>query len=100
MQHVIYGARCSNKFHIFQLTPATDLSLQERLTTTISDFQETLDLIAKYDWDFDSYLEEDVPAAVSLCQFCLQQNISKFITHFWILCGFISGQQFLQFKAS
>lgn len=38
--------------------------LQERLTTTIEDFQKQLDLIVKYDWDFDHYLEEDVPAAV------------------------------------
>lgn len=58
--------------------PVMDSSLQERLTTTISDFQETLDLIAKYDWDFDSYLEEDVPAAVSPCQFYLQLAITKY----------------------
>lgn len=38
--------------------------LQERLITTIEDFQKQLDLIIKYDWDFDHYLEEDVPAAV------------------------------------
>ncbi|XP_042502780.1 uncharacterized protein LOC122079982 isoform X1 [Macadamia integrifolia] len=38
--------------------------LQERLTTTIEDFQKQLDLIVKYDWDFDNYLEEDVPATM------------------------------------
>lgn len=38
--------------------------LQERLFSTIDDFQKQLDLIVKYDWDFDHYLEEDVPAAV------------------------------------
>lgn len=38
--------------------------LQQRLTTTMGGFQEQLDLILKYDWDFDTYLEEDVPAAV------------------------------------
>lgn len=38
--------------------------LQERLTTTLQDFEKQLDLIVKYDWDFDHYLEEDVPAAV------------------------------------
>ncbi|XP_016509987.1 uncharacterized protein LOC107827380 isoform X2 [Nicotiana tabacum] len=38
--------------------------LQERLTTRIGDFQEQVDLILKYDWDFDHYLEEDVPAAM------------------------------------
>ena len=38
--------------------------LQERFVSTIEDFQKQLDLIVKYDWDFDHYLEEDVPAAV------------------------------------
>ncbi|XP_049408403.1 uncharacterized protein LOC125871777 isoform X1 [Solanum stenotomum] len=38
--------------------------LQQRLTTTVGDFQEQLDLILKYDWDFDTYLEEDIPAAM------------------------------------
>ncbi|KAK6931545.1 hypothetical protein RJ641_003338 [Dillenia turbinata] len=38
--------------------------LQERLTTTLDDFQKQLDLIVKYDWDFDDYLEEDVPSAM------------------------------------
>jgi len=38
--------------------------LQTRFTSTIEDFQKQLDLIVKYDWDFDNYLEEDVPAAV------------------------------------
>ncbi|XP_027363699.1 uncharacterized protein LOC113871108 isoform X2 [Abrus precatorius] len=38
--------------------------LQARFTTTIEDFQKQLDLMVKYDWDFDHYLEEDVPAAI------------------------------------
>ncbi|KAH9746685.1 Hydrolase 4 domain-containing protein [Citrus sinensis] len=38
--------------------------LQERLFSTIDDFQKQLDLIVRYDWDFDHYLEEDVPAAM------------------------------------
>ncbi|XP_020536069.1 uncharacterized protein LOC105636926 isoform X2 [Jatropha curcas] len=38
--------------------------LQERLSAIIEDFQKQLDLIVKYDWDFDNYLEEDVPAAM------------------------------------
>lgn len=38
--------------------------LQERFSSTIEDFQKQLDLIVKYDWDFDHSLEEDVPAAV------------------------------------
>lgn len=38
--------------------------LQERVITIVEDFEKQLDLIVKYDWDFDHYLEEDVPAAV------------------------------------
>ncbi|KAF6137322.1 hypothetical protein GIB67_036359 [Kingdonia uniflora] len=38
--------------------------LQARFSTTINNFQKQLDLIVHYDWDFDHYLEEDVPAAV------------------------------------
>lgn len=38
--------------------------LQERLSTSLEDFQKQLDLIVKNDWDFDHYLEEDVPAVV------------------------------------
>lgn len=38
--------------------------LQERFASTIEDFQKQLDLIVQYDWDFDHYLEEDVPCAV------------------------------------
>ncbi|XP_024378196.1 uncharacterized protein [Physcomitrium patens] len=45
------------------VTPSVT-SLQERLTATITEFQEVLELIAKYDWDFDTYLQEDVPAAM------------------------------------
>ena len=39
-------------------------NLQERFFTTIEDFQKQLELIVKYDWDFDHYLEEDIPAVV------------------------------------
>ncbi|CAI0451323.1 unnamed protein product [Linum tenue] len=44
--------------------------LHDRLTSTVVDFQKQLDLIVKYDWDFDHYLEEDVPTAVR-CHFIL-----------------------------
>ncbi|CAO1945616.1 unnamed protein product [Urochloa humidicola] len=37
---------------------------QERLSATIEDLQKQLELIISYDWDFDHYLEEDVPAAM------------------------------------
>ncbi|XP_026661317.1 uncharacterized protein LOC103709315 isoform X2 [Phoenix dactylifera] len=46
--------------------------LQERLSATIEDFQKQLDLIVTYDWDFDHYLEEDVPAAMEYIK--LQSN--------------------------
>ncbi|CAL5372234.1 unnamed protein product [Camellia sinensis] len=39
-------------------------NLQERFFTTIEDFQKQLDLMVQYDWDFDHYLEEDIPAAL------------------------------------
>ncbi|KAE8701475.1 Detected protein of unknown function [Hibiscus syriacus] len=45
------------------------IDIQERLSSTIEDFQKQLDLIVKYDWDFDHYLEEDVPVAVELTIF-------------------------------
>ncbi|XP_024024861.1 uncharacterized protein LOC21400329 [Morus notabilis] len=38
--------------------------LQERFSSTLEDFQKQLDLIVKYDWDFDNYLEQDVPAVI------------------------------------
>ncbi|KAL6615837.1 hypothetical protein ACP70R_038107 [Stipagrostis hirtigluma subsp. patula] len=37
---------------------------QERLSATIEDLQKQLELIISYDWDFEHYLEEDVPAAM------------------------------------
>ncbi|KAK7343427.1 hypothetical protein VNO77_12164 [Canavalia gladiata] len=48
--------------------------LQARLTSTIEDFQKQLDLMVKYDWDFDHYLEEDVPAAI---EYIMKQSKSK-----------------------
>jgi len=41
-----------------------DCLLQGRLNSTVGSVQEVLELVSKYDWDFDNYLEEDVPAAV------------------------------------
>ncbi|KAK1390020.1 AB hydrolase-1 domain-containing protein [Heracleum sosnowskyi] len=38
--------------------------LQERFISTVEELQRQLELIVKYDWDFDHYLEEDVPAAM------------------------------------
>ncbi|XVF09536.1 hypothetical protein REPUB_Repub07fG0102300 [Reevesia pubescens] len=38
--------------------------MQNRISTALKDVQKQLDLIVKYDWDFDHYLQEDVPAAM------------------------------------
>lgn len=47
-----------------QIFPPQILELPDRFTTTLEEFQKQIELIVKYDWDFDHYLEEDVPAAV------------------------------------
>uniref|UniRef100_A0A0D3ESS3 AB hydrolase-1 domain-containing protein n=1 Tax=Oryza barthii TaxID=65489 RepID=A0A0D3ESS3_9ORYZ len=47
---------------------------QERLSATIEDLQKQLELIISYDWDFDHYLEEDVPAAMNYIK---QQSPTK-----------------------
>lgn len=44
--------------------PAQFMDLQEKFPVTLGNLQQLLDLIVKYDWDFDHYLEEDLPAAV------------------------------------
>ncbi|XP_021292356.1 uncharacterized protein LOC110422672 isoform X3 [Herrania umbratica] len=48
-----------------QRSPAARIFyMQDRVSTALKDVQKQLDLIVKYDWDFDHYLEEDVPAAM------------------------------------
>ncbi|KAF8676248.1 hypothetical protein HU200_047119 [Digitaria exilis] len=47
---------------------------QERLSATIEDLQKQLELIISYDWDFDHYLEEDVPAATDYIR---KQSVPK-----------------------
>ncbi|EOY00053.1 Uncharacterized protein TCM_009464 isoform 1 [Theobroma cacao] len=55
------------------------IDLQERLSSTIEDFQKQLDLIVKYDWDFDHYLEEDVPAAMEYIRAQTKPNDGKLL---------------------
>ncbi|TYJ40278.1 hypothetical protein E1A91_A04G128700v1 [Gossypium mustelinum] len=57
ISNLLEGSQLSDRFEEF-------IDMQERLSSTIEDFQKQLDLIVKYDWDFDHYLEEDVPAAM------------------------------------
>ncbi|KAK8335576.1 hypothetical protein V6Z12_A09G064500 [Gossypium hirsutum] len=45
-------------------SPVRAFDMQNSISTALKDMQKQLDLIAKYDWDFDNYLEEDVPAAM------------------------------------
>ncbi|XP_042961518.1 uncharacterized protein LOC122296137 isoform X3 [Carya illinoinensis] len=44
--------------------PTQFLDFRERFSTTLDELQMQLDLIVNYDWDFDHYLEEDVPAVM------------------------------------
>ncbi|KAL4363974.1 hypothetical protein GQ457_04G012110 [Hibiscus cannabinus] len=45
-------------------SPARVFDMHISISTEIKDIRKQLDLMAKYDWDFDHYLEEDVPAAM------------------------------------
>uniref|UniRef100_A0A7N0TCX3 AB hydrolase-1 domain-containing protein n=1 Tax=Kalanchoe fedtschenkoi TaxID=63787 RepID=A0A7N0TCX3_KALFE len=38
--------------------------LHQRAFFTVDEFQKQLELMAKYNWDFDHYLDEDVPVAM------------------------------------
>ncbi|KFK41818.1 hypothetical protein AALP_AA2G175000 [Arabis alpina] len=40
------------------------LGMQDRLSKSVVDFKERLELIPHYNWDFDNYLEEDIPSAM------------------------------------
>ncbi|KAG6470808.1 hypothetical protein ZIOFF_071888 [Zingiber officinale] len=53
--------------------------LQERLSTTIQDFENQLDLIVTYNWDFDNYLEEDIPAAMEYINLETQSKDGKLL---------------------
>ncbi|OMO57405.1 hypothetical protein CCACVL1_25789 [Corchorus capsularis] len=50
-------------------SPVRIFDMQDCVSTAIKDVQKQLDLMVKYDWDFDHYLEEDVPAAADPAQF-------------------------------
>ncbi|KAJ0255733.1 Alpha/beta hydrolase family protein [Hirschfeldia incana] len=40
------------------------LGLQDRLSKRVGDFKQRLEFIPRYNWDFDNYLEEDIPSAM------------------------------------
>lgn len=62
-----------------QIFPARILEFPDRFTATFEEFQKQLDLIVKYDWDFDHYLEEDVPAAMEYIKAQCQPRDGKLL---------------------
>ncbi|RDX64017.1 hypothetical protein CR513_57479, partial [Mucuna pruriens] len=62
-----------------QLFPAQILELQDRFTATLVEFQKNFELIVKYDWDFDHYLEEDVPATMEYIRAQCQPKDGKLL---------------------
>lgn len=40
------------------------LGLQDRLSKRVGDFKQRLEVFPRYNWDFDNYLEEDIPSAM------------------------------------
>ncbi|KAK2397467.1 hypothetical protein P8452_18439 [Trifolium repens] len=52
---------------------------QNRFTTTLEELQKQIDLIVKYDWDFDHYLEEDIPAAMEYIKGQCQPSDGKLL---------------------
>ncbi|KOM54424.1 hypothetical protein LR48_Vigan10g031600 [Vigna angularis] len=62
-----------------QLVPAQILELQDRFSATLEEFQKQIQLIIKYDWDFDHYLEEDVPAAMEYIRAQCQPRDGKLL---------------------
>ncbi|KAK3440536.1 hypothetical protein EUGRSUZ_B00830 [Eucalyptus grandis] len=61
------------------MVPPPLVGLQERLSSTLEDFQKQLDVIENYDWDFDHYLEEDVPTAMDYIRTCSKSKESKLL---------------------
>ncbi|TYI73349.1 hypothetical protein E1A91_D07G124100v1 [Gossypium mustelinum] len=53
--------------------------MQNNISTTLKDMQKQLDLISKYDWDIDNYLEEDVPAAMEYIKDKSEPNDGKLL---------------------
>ncbi|KAJ0683338.1 putative alpha/beta hydrolase-1 [Helianthus annuus] len=53
--------------------------LQERLTIIMEGLQKQVDLIGKFDWDFDHHLEEDVPAAMAYIRAHTQPEDGKLV---------------------
>ncbi|XP_022137193.1 uncharacterized protein LOC111008720 isoform X1 [Momordica charantia] len=61
-----------------QLGPLRPFNLQG-VTSALEGFQEQLDMYEKYDWDFDHYLEEDLPAAMEYIRNQSKPNDGKLL---------------------
>ncbi|KAK4350073.1 hypothetical protein RND71_029386 [Anisodus tanguticus] len=59
-----FGHRLGNIVDETQQPITQFTGLQNRFSITLEDFWKQLHLIGKYNWDFDHYLEEDVPTAM------------------------------------
>ncbi|XP_059303435.1 uncharacterized protein LOC132055564 isoform X1 [Lycium ferocissimum] len=59
-----FGQRLGNIVDQSQQPITQFTGLQSRFSITLEDFWKQLNLIGKYNWDFDHYLEEDVPTAM------------------------------------
>ncbi|XP_057446987.1 uncharacterized protein LOC130738837 isoform X2 [Lotus japonicus] len=74
-----FNQRLRTIFEGQKFFPAPILELQDRFTATLEEFQEQLELIVKYDWDFDHYLEEDIPAAMEYIRAQCQPRDGKLL---------------------
>lgn len=62
-----------------QSFPAQISELQDRFAATLEEFQKQYELIVKCDWDFDHYLEEDIPAAMEYIKAQCQPRDGKLL---------------------
>ncbi|KAG4138090.1 hypothetical protein ERO13_D07G112866v2 [Gossypium hirsutum] len=60
-------------------SPVRAFDMQNSISTALKDMQKQLNLISKYDWDFDNYLEEDVPAAIEYIKDKNETNNGKLL---------------------
>ncbi|KAL2321157.1 hypothetical protein Fmac_030126 [Flemingia macrophylla] len=62
-----------------QSFPAQISELQDRFAATLEEFQKQYEMIVKNDWDFDHYLEEDIPAAMEYIKAQCQPRDGKLL---------------------
>ncbi|XP_039040501.1 uncharacterized protein LOC120178772 isoform X2 [Hibiscus syriacus] len=62
-----------------RVSPARVFDMHISISTALKDIQKQLDLMAKYNWDFDHYLEEDVPTAMEYIKDKSKQKDGKLL---------------------